>query len=224
MLFKTKNKTETKTKQAFTLAEVLITLSIIGVVAALTIPTLIQRTGNEEYVAKLNKAYSTLAQATEMIMTENGGAKTWATSTENIYKLYKEHLRNSKDCGTASGCFASGYYRYLNGNNWAKLNELGNKFRTFVLADGVSVMVDDSISENCSASWNGTNDTCAHFYVDLNGKKAPNQAGRDLFFLHIKADGLYPAGCDYDACTLTNPSESGFGCACKVILEGDMKY
>ena len=78
----------TKSK-AFTLAEVLITLSIIGVVAALTIPTLIQRTGNEELVSRLQKAYSTLSQATEAIMTENGSPKNWVTDIDNIYNLYK---------------------------------------------------------------------------------------------------------------------------------------
>ena len=70
-------------KTGFTLAEVLITLSIIGVVAALTIPTLIQRTGDEEMVSKLGKAYSTLSQATESIMTEQGSVTSWCTSIDN---------------------------------------------------------------------------------------------------------------------------------------------
>ena len=43
-------------KKAFTLAEVLVTLGIIGVVAAMTMPTLINNTGNEKYVAKLKKS------------------------------------------------------------------------------------------------------------------------------------------------------------------------
>lgn len=53
-------------KKAFTLAEVLVTLGIIGVVAAMTMPTLINNTGNEKYVAKLKKVQSLLGQAMQL--------------------------------------------------------------------------------------------------------------------------------------------------------------
>lgn len=43
------------TKQAFTLAEVLITLGIIGVVASMTLPALIQTNKNAEVESKLKK-------------------------------------------------------------------------------------------------------------------------------------------------------------------------
>jgi len=51
-----------KYKKGFTLAEVLITLVIVGVVAALTIPNLINKTNHKEYASKLKKAYSILQQ------------------------------------------------------------------------------------------------------------------------------------------------------------------
>ena len=57
-------------KIAFTLAEVLITLVIVGVIAALTIPSMINKTNNQETVSRLKKAYSTLAQATQRIIFE----------------------------------------------------------------------------------------------------------------------------------------------------------
>ena len=85
-----------KSLKAFTLAEVLITLSIIGVVAALTIPTLIQRTGNEEFVSRLMKVYSTLSQASEAVITEYGSPKIWVTDIDNVYNIYKAHLRSAK--------------------------------------------------------------------------------------------------------------------------------
>ena len=59
-------------KKAFTLAEVLVTLGIIGVVAAMTMPTLINNTGNEKYVAKLKKVQSLLGQATINAVEEHG--------------------------------------------------------------------------------------------------------------------------------------------------------
>lgn len=54
-------------QKAFTLAEVLITLSIIGVVAALTVPTLMSNSSNEQHVVGLRKAYSTLSNAMRML-------------------------------------------------------------------------------------------------------------------------------------------------------------
>ena len=56
---------------AFTLAEVLITLGIIGIVAAMTIPTLIQNYQKRAYVAGLQKAYAQLAQAFKLAMADD---------------------------------------------------------------------------------------------------------------------------------------------------------
>ena len=62
-----------KRKIAFTLAEFLITLGIIGVVAALTLPSVIERHQKLETVTKLKKAYSTLSQAIERAKVDNDG-------------------------------------------------------------------------------------------------------------------------------------------------------
>ena len=64
-------------KSAFTLAEVLITLGIIGVVAAITLPSLIQRNVEKQRVAQLKKAYSELSQAYNLAIAENGAPTEW---------------------------------------------------------------------------------------------------------------------------------------------------
>lgn len=64
--------------RAFTLAEILITLGIIGVVAAITIPNLIQNYKQKVYSAKLKKMYSTFINALEASQAENGELKTWS--------------------------------------------------------------------------------------------------------------------------------------------------
>ena len=61
-----------KIKFAFTLAEVLITLGIIGVVAAMTIPTLMQKYYEKQTVAKLKETYSILSQALKSASQEEG--------------------------------------------------------------------------------------------------------------------------------------------------------
>lgn len=62
---------------AFTLAEVLITLAIIGVVAALTIPTVVQNYQKTQTATRLKKAYATINQAIQMANVDNGPISTW---------------------------------------------------------------------------------------------------------------------------------------------------
>lgn len=80
-------------KKAFTLAEVLITLGIIGVVAAMTLPTLIQKKTNIEIETKLKKIYSVMNQAILMSEIDNGPKEYWpqscnASTCESYYKTY----------------------------------------------------------------------------------------------------------------------------------------
>ena len=63
--------------KGFTLAEVLITLGIIGVVAALTIPTLIQKYTNKVVETRLVQFYSSINQAVKLSEIDNGDKKLW---------------------------------------------------------------------------------------------------------------------------------------------------
>ncbi|MFA6989692.1 MAG: type II secretion system protein, partial [Candidatus Gastranaerophilaceae bacterium] len=76
-----------KFKDGFTLAEVLITLAIIGVVAAMSIPGLINSTNKMENVVALKKAFSTLSSAYHMLATDNGditGALQGVTTSDDL--------------------------------------------------------------------------------------------------------------------------------------------
>lgn len=64
-------------KFAFTLAEVLVTLGIIGVVASLVIPTLIQNSTDAARIGALKKAYSTISNAFNLAVNENGTPDNW---------------------------------------------------------------------------------------------------------------------------------------------------
>ena len=65
-------------KKGFTLAEVLITLAIIGIVAAMTIPTLVNNYRKKDTTAKLKKFYSTMIQAIQLSELENGTSANWS--------------------------------------------------------------------------------------------------------------------------------------------------
>lgn len=66
----------------FTLAEVLIVVGIIGIVAEMTIPTLIQNTEKQVSLTKLKMFYSTMEQAITMSETDNGSTNTWIYPAE----------------------------------------------------------------------------------------------------------------------------------------------
>jgi len=72
-----KTKITQSPKVGFTLAEVLITLGIIGVVAAMTIPTLMQKYYEKQTVAKLKETYSILSQALKSASQEEGLPEEW---------------------------------------------------------------------------------------------------------------------------------------------------
>ena len=221
----TVNYLTSKIKNGFTLAEVLITLVIIGVIAALTIPNVINTTKKQEYVSSLKKTYSTLATVTNKIMNDEGMPRGdiggWATSSTAEFDIYKKYLSYVKECNGVSGCYGQGAYAMLNSSSsdstWGN-----NQFPKLILADG-TLLIFVHRSNGCSESNGnfGYNDGCATIGVDINGEKPPNIWGRDAFIFVIKEDGLHPAGCDFGSCT-----KGGYGqnCAARVLRESAMNY
>lgn len=70
-------------KKAFTLAEVLITLGIIGVVASMTMPSLMSKYRERVFVERLKQTYSIFSQAYLMAVTDNGEAENWDLGVES---------------------------------------------------------------------------------------------------------------------------------------------
>src|SRR5574344_966823 len=116
-------------KNAFTLAEVLITLGIIGVVAALTIPTLMQKTEERETVSKLKKVYSTLQNAYSRAINDEGELSDWGTITDTaagsdlVLQKFVPYLNVLKNCGTTDfSCFYTGTYSTFKGSSFSGIN------------------------------------------------------------------------------------------------------
>lgn len=105
-------------KKAFTLAEVLITLGIIGVVAAMTIPTLINYYAKNATVTKLQKAYTVLFQGAKLSENDNGDISSWNVATTsdgsailNWFNTYLAHYIKYTKADICSGypiCNAAG--------------------------------------------------------------------------------------------------------------------
>lgn len=213
----------------FTLAEVLITLGIIGVVAAMTIPTLMNKTQNEEMVTGLKKAYSILSQATLSLINENGDYSGWApvdgtnAGVNDFYNLYKPYLSVVKDCGNdTDGCWAQS--KNLAGANTGNSYGFGTQTKNFVLSDGMNVSI-DIYSPIVSLNGVNTNSSLSivQFAVDVNGNKKPNTLGKDVYLFVLTQYGLFPAGKDNNSSGCSTGSLGG-NCAARVLNEGAINY
>ena len=99
---------------AFTLAEVLVTLGIIGVVSAMTVPTLMQNYQRQSYVTQLHKVYNEMSQVFQQMMTDRNALNLKETgllnTTEQATETFKNYFKVVQDCGNNfSPCFASEY-------------------------------------------------------------------------------------------------------------------
>ncbi len=177
-------------KRAFTLSEVLITLMIIGVVAAVTLPTMIANWQKQAAVSRLKKVYSTLYGAFNLSMAENGPLQTWdwelcrrASGKVSFIKTYIMPYFTHKEYCKYGGNDVCGY-------NWPEgfsdslknsvLKYLSFSEGYFVLNDGAVVLIDPFIY------FEGTTIDIASLDItvitDINGSQKPNKFGRDIFF------------------------------------------
>lgn len=177
-------------RNGFTLAEVLITLGVIGVVAALTMPTLIQNHQVASWEAALKKSYSTITNGFHMIAMEAGGDFRDSglfddidddTFSERIDKAVREHFKVVKSCKIGDTTNCPGYnVKYLKGGSWNVLRA-DNGYIAY-LADGTIMKIKN---RKCTET-NFIDETklkynCAYITVDINGRKGPNTNGKDYF-------------------------------------------
>lgn len=230
----------TEYKKAFTLAEVLITLAVIGVVATLTIPVLMQNADEKATVTALKKAYATLSQAYKLAEQEYGTPDTWGLSTSDsptILSNFKPYLNINKDCINGStGCFPANIrYKLLGTTAGLFYNAFDNMTNPkLILSDG-TLLLGYSDSQNCVAS-SGSSPAlqriCGRFFVDVNGFKSPNQFGKDTFEIWLTKYGLIPFGTPNEttnfrtflgAC-IDQTTATGEGCAGWVIYNQNLDY
>ena len=167
---------------AFTLAEVLITLGIIGVVSAMTVPTLMQNYQRQSYVTQLHKVYNEMSQALLRYQTDKNAVnlrEAGLTSANAVNSFITTYLKVVKDCGNDfSACFGSDYKK-INGTSLS-FGEASSAAGVFVLAGGQSIAIFSRNSDSQQYS-----NSIATILVDVNGKKGPNIQGRDFYQMDI---------------------------------------
>lgn len=179
-------------KQAFTLAEVLITLVIIGVIAAITVPVLMNSYQKQQTAIRLKKAYSELAQAVTLSEVTNGNRETWDYSTLTAYEFFKKYLMPFVKVGEIkmSDYRAEGYdYKYLSGvdaGSVSGVTSMANNAQIITLASGSFIIVN-----NINISSSEIVERRA-ITVDINGHAKPNKYGRDVFVFNVSEKGVTP--------------------------------
>jgi len=198
---------------AFTLAEVLLTLGIIGVVAAMTIPTLIENNQKTQYVTGLKKAYTNFNQVLVQYSADNGCVGDLKCTglfngdSDAVVATLAPYFKTLKVCGpglgeAGLGCFTGNVSNNFDGSG-IRDNALHNQRSAFITTDGMIFLI-DSNEDNCpvggGASTGATGDLeqmCGLLTVDMNGYKGPNNVGRDIFGFYItngRGPKLYPYG------------------------------
>ncbi len=128
----------------FTLAEVLITLGIIGIVAAMTLPTLIEKHQKKVVVTRLQKFYTNINQAIKLSEVENGPAQYWEigengqqTALDAYNKYLAKYLKTVSKKGTID--------TEIMDNNGESTGDI-RTFNTVFFADGSAMKYDANSS------------------------------------------------------------------------------
>lgn len=198
--------------KAFTLAEVLVTLGIIGVVSAMTVPSLMQNHQRKTYVTQLHKVYNELQQAFLQYRTDKNAvslSEAGFSSQTEVNKFLKTYFKTVTVCDKLEPpCVPNSEYRNLNGASVASggvenVKNWWGDVNCAVLGSGAAICV-ESFATHAAVN----NVKWSHIFVDTNGMKGPNIGGRDVFFLAyydngtIDEEGIVPSCNAIKQCSL----------------------
>jgi len=200
----------------FTLAEVLITLGVIGVVAAITLPTLIKNYQKQVWVNQLKKSVSVVENGFKLAMADdevleldntklmqslgNSNITSDETTFNNFMTEFKKYFKVISAEQTYEPTID---YKHLGGSSFG---EMKGDYSKIILADGCILFIGSGFIGQprkksgavCEQIKQLGGSACALYDggeidIDVNGNKGPNQLGRDRFSFYLGNNGvLYP--------------------------------
>lgn len=189
-----------KRQIGFTLAEILITLGIIGIVASMTIPTILQNAQDTQFHSGWKKAYSEIAQAQQHVLMDNGGTNKDICSDFDDNCLrdnFVKYLKILKQCDSGQSMGAC----------WATNSYSTENFAGAILADGAFLMFRYEKSACDYTEVGDVTPRCGWIRVDVNGFKPPNTMGKDLYTIRILSNKIYPANKENADNCATDPTD-----------------
>lgn len=213
----------------FTLAEVLIVMGAIGIIAAISLPILLKNTQDKEFHSAWQKTFSELSQATKLIVEENGGNLVDICTDTYIGQCardwFADHLSVQKKCrtSTSEGCWhQAGDISLLNNGDdggWWSIEAPG-----LILNNGVLIRF-VNYSSSCIRNMGSASSphyVCTLVNIDVNGFKKPNVVGKDIYEVELTNNGILPVGGIYDTWQYSNPTF--YGCYSTASGEGCSAY
>lgn len=216
-------------EKGFTLSEILITLSIIGIVASMTIPALMNNIQDMQYKVAWKKAYSIMSQASLQVLSENGGTfknLCGFFDSKCLKDKYAPYLNTSKLCdswngGTYGACWVhTGYYldgTDLTDYDWDAVNSRAGA----ILNNGTFVLFMYQYNDGYK-NW-AINPYFGYVYVDINGFKGPNIISKDIYGFTLYEKTIMPFGIPGDEYghynTTCAAGKTGWGCSAKYLQE-----
>ena len=175
-------------KHGFTLAEVLVTLGIIGIVSALTLPTFTQGTSNAKIGPMLGKAKSSFEQATTAVLNEaQSDSLTSAMLCPATTPACTPAQRVAVTGSWANFAFNLGHY--LKGSNKNNTN------RIYQSDDGTIYQFITNFGSPTASQFPHDEVLVTEVMIDINGEQGPNRASKDRFYFELRNDGsLVPFG------------------------------
>lgn len=216
---------------AFTLAEVLITLGIIGIVAAITIPSLIEKQKEKVTITKLKKINSIFFSAYTLAINEHGTPNTWddfknADRTEYsmiFWSKLRPYLNITKECTPAKRfeCWQpNAYFKFIDGTSTQMHVHNGNQM-TAILNDGTMLALSAApVTYGGECEKNYQYASCASIVVKTDGAK-DMLYGKNIFEFRFDHSIFYPSGKNKP---LTECLNNGMKCAAWVVYNENMDY
>ena len=230
--------------KGFTLAEVLITLGIIGVVAAMTLPALMQNYQKAQAVSQLKKSYAVFQNAVELIRGDYGGSDMLGMpfvhqqfnhpqyfdlamfadelSKHLNYMERGEHPTYSTEVKMCLPEDTTQHYKWASGE---QQSSWGVVRHWWTLNDGSCLAI------SSRGNWTWDENTHVLVYIDINGSdKNPNQFGKDTFMFELTHSGKvipYDGENGNEDClsNLSGYRARGLTCARKILKDGwQMKH
>lgn len=187
-------------KHAFSLAEALLALTIVGVIGALTVPSLKNHADEQVFVSSLKKAYNTLTSATTQLEAKHGNTEmwNWSSGQDTIRDWYKGIMNGQEitETYTVRQLASGATWSTVTAPNWFKSPDGMNWNLSYWQDGGMNYLM----------------------YVDTNGHAKPNMVGIDVHAFSIEDDGVFPLGAKM------HYGNSWWACTNYALRKGEMPW
>lgn len=197
-------------KNAFTLAEVLITLVIVGIIAALTIPSVINNMQKNELRSQFKKSVSVTSQAVQKMKADYGDLVN--DSANNTQQSFRDTFMSYFSVICNTNCVDENKYKNLINNS----------------SDGEGFFSESFITQDGSSYGFSKSSYSGYIYitVDINGPaKRPNRFGYDVFSFYIIDNNLNFCGDKIPgpgvSCDDSDDARNGLGCTQKAVFDAN---